>query len=277
MSFSIDRDLYQGNPVPVRYDLVFLLEDEKPTFMLSACTNLVSEILTDDPLIKMVQEEFPGIGDFANSSDTLGFGGFGGIFKTSKPFLPLEGFSTWKARVPREVIAPKETDWNPANQLVCSLAVLMRTLEFAEAEPNQKSLQQLATHLMVCRAGMGGFGLAATLSPATRQWIASHRSQVEEVGRQTMIAVHEWMWPDYLSKDREFRLHNFRVWDNGQGNGFIMEIPGEGTSIYVDGMDVRNGPGWNLESHNVDSPVQQLSLLAGLCSILRMVRESQLT
>jgi len=276
--FSLDRDLYQGKPVPVRYDLIFLMEDEKPTFVFSAPTDLIGQIPVDNPVVQSVHEESPEIGAFVISNDALGFGR---IFESGEPFLPLDGFSTWKARVPWEVIAPakgkKKTDWNPAMQLACSLAVLTRELEFVKAEPNPRGLKQLATLLLVCRAGMGGFGLAATLSPDTRQWIATHRPQAEDIGRRAMIYNFEWMWPDYLREDRQFRLHGFKVWDNGNGNGFIMDVPGEATGIYVDGMDIGNGPGWNLESHNVDSPVQQLSLLAGICSILWLVRQSQLT
>ena len=201
--------------------------------------------------------------------------GFGGVFTPCEPFLPLEGFSTWKADVCEEVLGDiGKSNWAPAYQLSCSLSVILRIMEFAEASPNTLELNQLATLVSICRGDMGGFGLGATLSPIARNWIAANRSKNEEVAQSAMIATYRHMWPDYFKKDEDFRLYSFRVNSQG-GNGLIMDIPGSACGIYVEDVG-RGNQGWEISSHNVDSPIQQLSLLSGLCAILRLVRESQL-
>jgi len=273
MPFPFDMDLYNSKPVPVRYDLIFRMDGKKPVFVLSAFTDLIKSVPSEAPIIKSLQKRFGGIGEFVNSNDGLGFGG---VFVPYLPFLPLKGFSTWRALIPFKVIGDKKSDWSSAYKLACSISVIAIALEYAKCESNPRSLQQLATHLLVCNGGMGGFGIAATLSPVARNWIATHRPETEATARTATIAVYEQMWPDYFREDKEFRLHDFRVWDNGNGTGLVIDIPGQACGLYVDGMDLDKGPGWSLDTHNVDSPIQQLSLLAGLCSILALVRQDQL-
>ncbi len=278
MSSSLDPNLYKDKPIPIRYDLVFQLEDDKPVFVLSASRELIreiSEIPADAAYIKGLQEDFHEIGEFSNSDEMLGFGG---VFAPCEPLLPLEGFSIWKADVCEEVLGDiGESNWAPAYQLSCSLSVILRMMEFAESSPNSLGLNQLAILISICRGDMGGFGLAATLSPIARNWIAANRSKSKEVAQLAMIATYRHMWPDYFEEDEDFRLHSFQVYDNSQGGtGLVMDVPGNACGIYVDGSDLNKGPGWDIHSHNVDSPIQQLSLLSGLCAILRLVRESQL-
>jgi len=268
---TINQELFDGQNLPVSYDLVCRLDGKVPVFVFSASKAAISQSSTLVHLIDDFRETFEGIGEFQNSEEGLGFGG---CFRPSLPSLPLEGFSTWEASLPARIIGKKGTNWIEAYRLSCSLALLTGGFLFVETKPNKMGLQQLAVPVLVCR--MGVFALEITLSPTVRQWIAARRQETEGMAIKMMVACFDRMWPDFLSQDRSFRLHSFRVFDNGRGTGLVMDVPGNATGIYVDGFGLNDGPGWELDSHNVDNPVQQLSLLAGLTSVLRLVRESQL-
>jgi len=273
MLLTLDRDVYYGNPVPVRYDLVFQMEGIQPMFVFSAPEALVRIISPDAPKIQTLKQNFAELGEFAKSDDNLGFGA---IFSKCEPLLPIDGYLTWKAAVPPEIIVRDTTDWAPALQLAATLDVLTSAARVAGAQLNSKNLQQLVMYYLLCHPDMNGFRLNVTISPNVRHWIEEHRTHVEPIARDAMIAVYRHMWPDYFREDEESCLHSFRVWDNGNGDGLAMDVPGQTCGLFVDGMDIVKGPGWHLDSHNVDSPIKQLSLIAGLAAITRQVRESQL-
>jgi len=277
MPFAVDQKLFDGEDSPVRYDLIFRIEDGKPTFVLSVPTDILGKISPDAPLFGIMKERLPGIGDFVISEKELGFGG---VFSACEPLFPIDGFPSWKATVPERVIVPIESngqsDWDSAYRLSATLHVVAFAYQFRDPKPNPMGTQQLATFALACQPEMHGAELSLTLSPVARQWIVANCGRSKKMALEAMITTYRRMWPDYFREDEQFRLHGFRAESRYENKQFILDVPGDACGIYIDGMELDDGPGWNFNSHNVDSPIQQLSLLAGICSILYRIRLSQL-
>jgi len=277
MPMTLDPALYDGAVVPLRYDLLCDHTEKAPAFYF-VCR---PDMLIEERLVRLAElyGPDPRLGSFGTGDEL----GFGGVFVACElPSYP-DGFKAWRAEVPNRTLGTLESDneegWLAMKRPQITLCVLESVLQYEEAPSNDMELQQLFIVQAMCEQKMHGASMAATLSPAFRQWIETNRGLAESTARQAMVTVAEWMWPDYFSGDKFSRgmaEREYRVWHHEDGRGLMIDVPGNATGIYVDGHSLNDGPGWHLDCHNLDTVIQQLELLAGLCTMLRLVRESQL-
>lgn len=271
MPFIIDRPLYFGENVPLKYHLRFELRNNLPVFLLDVYSEIVKSI--PDHFIAVANTRFPNIGEFTNTSESLGFGQ---VLKNIEPRLETDEFSSWEVALPDGISGPpgqRTTNMLPATQVACTLSIITYAAQIAQPKPNKLNLQQLASYTLVCQPNMGGFGLGATLSASLRRYICYNRARLHSKIRESMTAAYKHMWPDYFDRDLKYRLSLFQVRDNSSdGTGLSLDIPGNACGLYCD-VNENYGdktiiPGWNFDCHNVDSPIQQLSLVAGPASVL---------
>ena len=166
------KSIAEVKPLPVVYDLVFRVEDDRPVFVFSAYDDMANEILPNAPIVTELILEHEGIGGFVSSPDSLGFDG---IFTSCEPLYPLARFSSWRTEVPEKIIGiVGEHDWTPAVRLACSLSVLFAMAKNARVISNSLGLEQLAMFDTVCLEGTSGYSLTARLSSAASKWISEN-------------------------------------------------------------------------------------------------------
>jgi hypothetical protein len=255
----------------VSYELTFSLEMGRPEFALCASSTLLSAIKDTAHAITLVSDAIPRIGKFVNDA-SLHFG-FGGIFRQAARTLNIADFSGWKAEVPANATGDKQ-GLRKAYQLCGTIAAVTRALEGATGPTNHRDLKQLAKVLTSCAPEKHGFGLLACLSPTAWEWICAHRHECHAAALEAMVATAKCMWPQFFRGNKQAARAAFRVWDNASGQGLVLTVPGSATGLGLDHVDDN---GWQqFASDNVDSPVQQLALLAGFCTIVRLVRQAEL-
>lgn len=267
-------DIFCGKSVPAMLDLVCIIENNIPRFVMALRKNVLDNLSLDAPLIEEAQKRFDGLGSFVNNPRALGYNGTFSLSEDS--FGYPDEFKVYKTNLPNDVIGKQNNNWIKAWRISCTLQLLFMELSlYDEHIENPNKICQLLSGLLACYPEMNGSALSITVSPVLRNYIETHRELVQKTAIETMALCFNRMWPQYFSGEREIPLIcYFGVRPNyGTDNsGFVMDIPGNACGLYVDGMKLEDGPGWELESHNVDSPVQQLTLIAGIASIARLYR-----
>lgn len=268
----LHKELFDGEFVPLVYDLWYqyckfffaspVILDQSENLMNQITRHVGMVVSHNDCLSEMV---------FDRNPDTLGFGG---IFKsTENDFFP--DIPAWVADVP-STQKERIIDWPPAIQVAASLVVLFLALEYHERFNENYACKHSQTikYGMCCRPESNGGSLWATVCPSIRQLTEGNREQAEAKARQAMLEVGQKMWPGYFSVDTRYREQGYRAYSY-TGAGLYLEVPGDACSLYTDSDFFSREPGWQFSSHNIDSPIQSLSLLAGIATINRLYREAQ--
>jgi hypothetical protein len=69
----------------------------------------------------------------------------------------------------------------------------------------------------------------------------------------------------------DFLVHEFHLWQRSD-NGIVMSCPGDACEIHPDDLVMNLDGGYELTCHNIDSPIQSLTLLAGLAALETQAR-----
>lgn len=115
--------------------------------------------------------------------------------------------------------------------------------------------------------------LRAVLSEDFGNFLRSRSQTILPHVKEALKTAYLQMVPSYARfDDFHFKAH---IYDGGQ---LILDVPGSACGLYVDGFDESlrscTGP-MKLSDHNVDSGIQQLSLVCGLASLTGIVRKSK--
>jgi len=167
--------------------------------------------------------------------------------------------------------------WEQAFALSASVSLFANVLWLSQeidlAQPTEKR-QLLNLNLQVDRGPHGG-SLWGEFSPYFVNFLKTHGEDASfEKVNEMMIRVYRYMWQSKNSEPRNFdyEKHQFRAWQNLPGN-LILDIPGDACGIhpspYVHEIPENEGSEWTY--HNVDSPLQQLTLLTGLAAMCDLV------
>lgn len=153
--------------------------------------------------------------------------------------------------------------WQPAYAISASFTVFFRLTKYPEEETSA-SIPQLMTVETVTNQGMHGGSLGGEISIPLYQWLSSlgEGTNLPEV-TQAMKIAHEYMFGDL----HPFDDHCFRAYLAGNEGGFVANCPGQACGIYGEIWHVPKKEGFKLNCHNVDSPAQQITLLAGLAAL----------
>lgn len=154
-----------------------------------------------------------------------------------------------------------DMDWQAAFAASASLTAFSKLLKFCNEDTSAK-VPQLLTIETITERGMHGGSLGVEISFPLRQWLtqrAGYNSIPEPL--QAMMTAYDRMFG--LS---DFDKYSFKIMAHDDG-GLIMDCPGNACGIHPDGHSKREGRGYELSCHNVDSPAQQLTLISGLAAL----------
>ncbi len=120
---------------------------------------------------------------------------------------------------------------------------------------------QLLSFTTVTERRQNGGSLGGSFSPSLVRWLVANPdlSSVERAMRET--------FGHCLGTSEDGFMSRFRVWNR---NGWlILDCPGDACGIHPSEQYSDSGVrgGYDFSCHNVDSPVQQLTLLAGLAAL----------
>ncbi len=152
-------------------------------------------------------------------------------------------------------------DWKPAETISASFTVLGMLLGHCE---NNTSAQfpQLMTVQTVTRRDMHGGGLGGDIGIPLRQWLVSgcSREDASEISKAMKLAYGKMLGLRFYN-DWDFRV------DIRESGGLVLDCPGDACGIHPCDWYFTEGKGYEFSCHNVDTPAQQLTLLAGLAAL----------
>ena len=119
---------------------------------------------------------------------------------------------------------------------------------------------------VVTNHGMHGGSLGGEFSIPLCEWLKSfeERTQFPEIIEAMQTAEKKM-----FGKISKYAGYGFRAYILHKG-GIAIDIPGNATGIYnppEDYFDPQRKTGCKLKCHNIDTPMQQIALLAGLAAL----------
>jgi hypothetical protein len=169
-----------------------------------------------------------------------------------------------------------KVDWLAARALTISANILSNQLRFADDlkrsfVPDRK---QLLTLVLVSKPGRGGSEIGGDFSPSFIEKISLRERGFFLPAEEAMIRVHDHMSPQKIRETIGYERRFFRVEQQLSGNLFIH---GTGDRSFIHPLSglrpLRPNEGYTYASHNVDIPIQQLTLLTGLAAVCDLVEK----
>lgn len=271
--------------LPCWYELSW--EETKPAILLRLHQDFIKDALvmtSETPLVRVLAEEldlknfngnFKGDIGFEGALKNQGESGDFTEYAISIPKMKKEtdracrwcngtGQDSYDDRVCFSCSGSKHDfniDWQEAHVVSASLTAFTRLLIYCDKDTSA-SFPQLLTIETITEVGMHGGSLSADVSLPLRRFLSLYP------GHNTIPEAIKAMETAYNKMFilREFDKYSFKtlVWDDG---GLCMDCPGDACGVHPDGYGKREERGYGLSCHNVDSAVQQLTLIAGLAAI----------
>lgn len=157
-------------------------------------------------------------------------------------------------------------DWSGVNAISASLTVLTTWLHYCEIDTSA-AFPQLLIVDTITKNGMHGGSLGGDISIPMYDYLRSLGERVRfPKAIQAMITAHSKM-----VGGNEFYSSNFNAY--AEKGHFIINCPGDACGLHPSDWYKHEGNGYEFSCHNVDSAIQQITLLAGLATLHDMVRD----
>ncbi len=156
-------------------------------------------------------------------------------------------------------------DWSEVNKISATFTVLTSWLMYPEIDTTCP-YPQLMTLQTTTQNGMHGGSLNGDCSIPFRTYLESlGEIQLSEVVEATKSAYKKMMmW-------REFHEYDFNAYlSKGR---FVINCPGDACGLHPSDWYSFKNEGFEFSCHNVDSAVQQLTLIVGLAKLCDMARD----
>lgn len=157
-----------------------------------------------------------------------------------------------------------EIDWKTAYAISASFNVLLSWLSFEETD-TASPFPQLLTVNLTTQKGMHGGSLGGSISIPMEKWLASFVGasndqyvSLPEISKAMRVAYEKML-------GLQDRFERFQSWV--RDGGFVADCPGDACGINPNHWDIGENRGYNFSCHNVDTPMQQITLLAGLAAL----------
>lgn len=258
--------------IPACYD--FALEE---TTLLIHVHEKAAEVLKQtltrsSPIVPVLQQEL-NLPEFILPAEEQW--GFGNVLSRRQSTLP--SWIVYECPLP-VVLGPKigdEGNWSKVFAVSATLRLLFWALELEviEGERDSAFAQFLFVDNIAARRGMHGGSLNVTVCPPLCEWLHQQKDNSEH--SEIAGAMKRVFWhmsgrpdPDPLGYAR------FRAWMR-QPKWVNLSCPGEACGLDPDDYyELSLNRGYGLAPHNVDTPIQQLTLLAGLAVMCQLARAS---
>jgi len=158
-------------------------------------------------------------------------------------------------------------DWKPAFAISASFTLFFELASFKmdkrEATPCRFP-QLILVNTITVRSSHGG-SLDGIYSIPLAKWIASfpENTEIREMTR-AMVQAYQKMF----GKVDKYQMHSFWAKVAHEDGWLNVSCPGNACGLHpADSWGPEQGAGYKFACHNVDSPAQQLTLLAGLAAL----------
>jgi len=153
-------------------------------------------------------------------------------------------------------------NWKTPRAISASLNIFSTLASFPERE-TQAKFPQLMTVNVATREGMHGGSLSGECSIPFAKWAEKfyrgERNFVPEVLEAMKSSYH------HMFGLSEFEVHDFYAHMN---NGFFFtSCPGNACGLHATSQRLQEDRGYEFSCHNIDTPMQQITLLAGLAAL----------
>jgi hypothetical protein len=148
-------------------------------------------------------------------------------------------------------------DWRSLSAVSASLHILTSMTEIFEKKTSAKSCQLLSLQVY-CGKGTGGFPMSGSYGIDFCNWLASFPGHYRF--NQATDAMREVYGYIFNSKMEYWDFHAY-VDENAW---IIIDCPGDACGLHPSDGYWKPGRGREFSCHNLDSPMQQLTLLTGL-------------
>jgi hypothetical protein len=256
----------------------YALSWQKPyiviTFPHDAFQAIKENLSPHSPIVKSMEKKFKRpFKIFSSGEDSL----FGEIFFGVGTGLSVEETSSGKVIKANLSVFQQEEFEEEARRMRFDLAVLFEMfLAFSRVERDDFKSGGLATINNFCTGGYpAGGGFCVTLSPKVVAWTLGVKDKKAFLPIQKAM-IDAWKCMS-LPGERQFK-HEFRA--HSYHHGFIsLRVFGNACDLgrTDTGQSVEDAlkTGYELSPHNVDSPHQQFSLLAGVAALCDAVRKNK--
>lgn len=158
-------------------------------------------------------------------------------------------------------------DWLPAYALSASLNVLFCLLEYPEIQ-TMSDLPQLMTIQLATGHGMGASALSGLFGIPLVQWLVD-KGFPYAISEMVLAMRRAYQWMLGRNTLPRGDLGAFRASVDHAGGWLNVSCQGDACGLNPDhgGFSGIKGRGYRFLPHNVDNPVQQLTLLAGLAAL----------
>jgi len=261
----------------------------------------VANLLEDKQMIAFLLEKFK-FQEFLKMSDDVQFFGFdhAGIKKDAGEFVEI-----FFAIPPIDVVTDKTCphckgtgedsyfkypcsycegtkkeishDYKSISAVSASLAVLFRCPQmYSPDEETTSGANQLIALDIVCSSEMGGSGIGGVWSAEFcnyLRWLYNNPERKKQVFEEAVKAMKAIHFHCYYRKDKD--LYRDEFWVSVEANAWLLiNFSGDRCGIHPSESS-SFGRGCEFSCHNVDTPVQQLGLLAALSVIHDKAREDK--
>jgi hypothetical protein len=157
-------------------------------------------------------------------------------------------------------------DWKGLQAISASLHILNQIFE-AFNQPTSASNAQLLTFQVFCGKEMGSYVLAGHYGADFCKWLSALPvpCSLDRV-LEAMEQVHRQIYGKIQI------LYNFQAYVE-ENAWLILSCPGDACGLHPVGYSWKLGQGREFSCHNMDTPAQQVMLLAGLAVLSDMLKE----
>jgi hypothetical protein len=271
--------------IPCWYELSWHENDSSILFRIHSdfIKNLGKPLNKDAPIIQHLRKDF-GFGEFGcDFNKSIGFNG------SFRRVGEREGFIEYSVKLPRikkengkcesckgkgedELVESKcfscngsgkkyKYEWKLAYQISASFTVFFHLLSYSEKDTSSSFPQLMTIQTVTQKESHHGGSLGGEISISLRNWLKgfgqNDHQQMPEMVKAMRIAY------DAMIPLEEYNLHDFNAYIR-KGGFFIADCPGEACGLNPSTWHDMKDMGNQFSCHNTDTPVQQITLLAGL-------------
>lgn len=254
----------ENRDLPERYRLMFDADSGTIRFALepNIALGLNRFINSGHPEIKELEK---GLNISELSSNIKNAWGYGSVIQ---PITAIHGWPAWQAILPlviRPGHRPSRQDWERAYNVSASLGLAFLFLHYENCLSEAKTPQLLAVHF--CSRPLAA-DIFCELSPRGVNLLKT-------MDRDDLDSIETALGQAYECMHTGAHTTRFSVTMREDGF-FYMEVPGDACGLGT-GFNQNFAQGASLTPHNVDSPIQQLTLLAGLARLDSILRHRSST
>jgi hypothetical protein len=159
-------------------------------------------------------------------------------------------------------------DWSLIYKISATFSAISPLMSFYR-KGSSVFFPQLLTVYTITKKDMHGGSLSGNISNPLKEWLFHHFKDGEEIPEITeaMRVAYGTMlgFDDYNNSQLRFVVR--------QDGRFSSDCPGDACGLYPDTWDFEEGRGYRFNCHNVDNPIQQLTLITSLAVLHDMVRK----